>query len=143
MVCSPKCSLNNLYKSLQCFRCESSWSFHCYPSLSINQHQDLRLHNKWAVTAISKRKVSESLAQEGLSDKEIAKKKTTRTPRRTTKRTRKKASEDTPEPNDELSSSANETEAEESTVKASVEDSKTTSRMSRSKGIPFPCTLLS
>ncbi|XP_038883603.1 fructokinase-like 2, chloroplastic [Benincasa hispida] len=111
-------------------RCESSWSIRYYPSLNLNQHQDLRLHNKWAVTAISKKKISESLAQEGLNDEEIAKKKT-KTPRRTTKRTRKKTSEDTLDLKSELVSSMNETEVEESIV--SVEDSKPTSRMSRSK----------
>ncbi|CAK9319316.1 unnamed protein product [Citrullus colocynthis] len=114
-------------------KCESGWSFHYYPSLNLNQHQDLRLHNKWAVTAISKKKISESSAQEGLNDEEIAKKKTPRTPRRTTKRTRKKTSEDTPELEGELVSSVNKTEVEESIVNASVEDSKTTSRMSQSK----------
>ncbi|XP_023543549.1 fructokinase-like 2, chloroplastic [Cucurbita pepo subsp. pepo] len=114
-------------------RCESSLSFHCYPYLRLNQHQDLKLHNKWAVKAISKRKVSDSLAQDGLNDQEIAKKKSPRTPRSTTKRTRKKASEDAPNRNDELLSSVNETEVEENVVNASIEDSKTASRMSRSK----------
>lgn len=123
-----------MYKFLKWYRCEPSWTFHYCPSLNLNQHQDLRVRYKWAITAISKKKVSESLVQDGFNEEEIAKKKTPRTPRRTTKKTRKKTSDDTPNLKSELVSSVNETEVEESIVNASVEDFKTTSRVSRSKG---------
>ncbi|TYK21898.1 fructokinase-like 2 [Cucumis melo var. makuwa] len=122
-----------MYLLTKHLRCEPSWTFHYCPSLNLNQHQDLRVRYKWAITAISKKKVSESLVQDGFNEEEIAKKKTPRTPRRTTKKTRKKTSDDTPNLKSELVSSVNETEVEESIVNASVEDFKTTSRVSRSK----------
>ncbi|KAK9276104.1 hypothetical protein L1049_005635 [Liquidambar formosana] len=112
-------------------RWHSNWTF--YPSLNFVQLQDFRLQNKWGLTAISKKKIVESLAQDATSEEEDVVKKTSRTSKRAPRRTRKKAISETPEDISESVVNSDVTTEDSITSSASSIDSRKTPRRTRRK----------
>lgn len=104
------------------------------------QLQGFRLHNKWGLGAVSRKKAAEGLGEEpGDDNGAVAKKKITRTTKRPVTQTRKKALADTPEKNPELVAASDAT-IDGSISFAPIDDSRKTQRRARGKGISHNIT---
>ncbi|KAJ7943323.1 Fructokinase-2 [Quillaja saponaria] len=107
-----------------------NWSYNS--SVNIVQLQDIRLHSKWGLAAMSKKKAAQSLPDNEPNENDVViKKKTTRTSKRATTRTKKKTIAESPEENSDLVIS--EGASIEENVSASSEGSKKKSGRTRRK----------